>query len=78
VEERSAVALDGGTGVVLGETEVEIGFATCAGESADARREAVDQPREFAQMFGAKNVEFRSFARLLGPSRHRSMLQEGF
>jgi hypothetical protein len=38
----------------------------------------MDQPREFAQMFGAKNVEFRWFADSGRPGRHRSMLQEGF
>jgi hypothetical protein len=45
-----AVALDCGSGVVFGESQIERVAPVCAGESPEARGESVDEPRKFAQV----------------------------
>src|ERR1700722_11444660 len=76
-QEGGAIAVNGDLGVVFGEAEVQISFGVGAGESAGARGEAVDQPRELFQILRAKDAEFRSPAGWFGSlGWHRSMLQE--
>ena len=74
VEICRAVALDCGFGVVFRESQVECAAAVGSRIAAEARGKSVNEPRELAQMRGAKNVRcvlFRS------PSRHPSMLTVG-
>ena len=73
-----SVLFDSGGGIVLRQSEVQLAFAVGARESANARREAVDEPRQRAQLRGAENIQAGLLAncRARDPSRHSVMLQE--
>ena len=58
VEEQPSIILHCGAGIVLGESEVQIGFAVSAGRSAFPGAEAVNQPGEFLQGIGGKHFRF--------------------
>src|ERR1700723_1491119 len=78
-QERCAVALDCGAGIVFGEAEIEITFGVGPRESPGARGKAVDQPRNLFQLPRAKDkdIEFGSLAGWFGsPGWHTSMLLE--
>ncbi len=79
MQEGSSIAFDGALGIILGEAKIQITLPVCARESTHARGKTMDQPRKFAQVWSAKNVEFGLFicCFLGSPSRHISMLQEG-
>src|SRR5579864_6282888 len=72
-QERSPVALDGGSGIIFGEAEIEIMLAVSARESSEARGESVNQPGTFTKVLCANDVEF-SFA--WDPGWHTPMLTE--
>ena len=74
-QERGAVSLDGGFGVVFGESKVERVLAIYTRESARPRGKAMDKPRDSAQMLSRNNIKLS----LLGvPLRHSTMLPEAF
>jgi hypothetical protein len=72
-EERGAVALNRGFGVVFSKSEVERFVSVGAREPSDAGGKSVNEPGKFAQVWGAKNVEL---ALLRDPVRHETMLTE--
>lgn len=49
VEEQLSVVLHPRAGIILGKSEVQIGFSVSAGRAAFPRAESVDQPRQFFQ-----------------------------
>jgi hypothetical protein len=72
-QERGAVAFDGSFGVVFGESEIERALAICGRESSHPCGKSVDEPGKFAEVAGAKNVEFRLLRNAI---RHSHMLPE--
>src|ERR1700685_4558268 len=74
MKKRSAVALDGGSRVIFGESQIEVALAVAAGGSACAGGESVHEPGELAKLAGAKDGEFRLDG---GMGWHMSMLTEG-
>src|SRR6266446_2933807 len=71
VEEKLAVAFDGGAGVVFGEAEIESVSAVDAGNSAMAGGEGVNEPREIGQLFGMQELQFGFWD---GLGRHDSII----
>src|ERR1700730_8121208 len=74
MEKCSAIALDGGAGVVFSNPEIEVAFAVGAGRAAYASGESVHEPGKLGQLAGAKDCEFGFDG---GPGWHMSMLTEG-
>src|ERR1700730_14183006 len=74
MEKCSAIALDGGAGVVFSNPEIEVAFAVGAGRASYASGESVHEPGKLGQLAGAKDCEFGFDG---GPGWHLSMLPEG-
>ena len=58
VQERCTVPLDGCPRIIFRESEIEISFAIGTGESCNARRKSVNQPRKLSQMTRLEDGEF--------------------
>jgi hypothetical protein len=82
VRECGAVVLDSSFGIVRSESKIECVAAVGTRRPCCARGESVDEPGNFAEACGAKNVEFGLLGNLLrnllgNPGRHPTMLPGG-